>query len=43
METKIVVLAAILCTSLLVQNLAAEPLEDALPDTTGGWTNILNS
>ena len=38
METKLVVLAAILCTSLLIQNLAAEPLEDALPDTTGMYT-----
>lgn len=35
METKIVVLASILCTILLVQHLSAEPIEDQLPDTTG--------
>lgn len=35
METKIVVLATILCTMLVLSQVSAAPLEDQLPDTTG--------
>ncbi len=35
MDTKIIVLASLLCGALIVCHVAGEPLEDKLPDTTG--------